>query len=59
MSKDWIRTDTQEPPERVVVDAMDSGGHVQPLKRIGRLWFVPDGSIYVYFVPTFWKHRSA
>ncbi len=27
----------------------------QPLKREGNLWFMPDGSIYVYFTPTHWR----
>jgi NAD(P)H-dependent flavin oxidoreductase YrpB (nitropropane dioxygenase family) len=55
--EDWTPTARQLPPDGVVVEAMDSGGHVQPLKRAGRLWWFPDGSMYVYFVPQFWKHR--
>ncbi len=27
----------------------------QPLKRQGNLWFLPDGSMYVYFTPTHWR----
>jgi hypothetical protein len=27
----------------------------QKLKKSGGLWFVPDGSIYVYYAPTHWK----
>lgn len=26
----------------------------QMLKRKGRLWFFPDESMYVYYVPTHW-----
>lgn len=55
---DWIPTDRALPPNGELVDAMDSGGHVQPLKRQDRLWFVPDGSMYVYFTPKFWKRRA-
>lgn len=29
--------------------------NVQQLKRSGRMWFVPDGSTYVYYSPTHWK----
>jgi hypothetical protein len=52
---DWTPTETMPPPENVVVDAMDSGGHVQRLVRSGRLYFVEDRSMYVYFTPTHWK----
>jgi hypothetical protein len=27
---------------------------VQALKRQGRLWFLPDGSMYVYYHVTHW-----
>jgi len=29
------------------------------LKRSGRLWFVPDGSMYVYYQPTHWAPTDA
>lgn len=58
MSQDWIPTERELPPDDVVVDAMDSGGHVQPLKRRGNLWWFADGSMYVYFVPKFWRARA-
>lgn len=25
------------------------------LKRVGNLWFTPDGSMYVYYTPTHWR----
>ena len=28
--------------------------NIQPLKRQGNLWFLPDGSMYVYYTPTHW-----
>ncbi len=28
----------------------------QELKRSGNLWFVPDGSMYVYYTPTHWRY---
>ncbi len=52
---DWIPTERALPPEGEVVNTMDSGGHVQTLKRQGRLWFFPDGSMYVYYTPTLWQ----
>lgn len=54
----WIRTEKQLPEERVVVRAMDSSGAIHTLKRINNLWFVPDGSMYVYFTPQFWQPIS-
>lgn len=43
------------PPEGVVVEAITPSGDVQELKRNGNLWFFPDGSMYVYYVPTHWR----
>jgi hypothetical protein len=55
---DWTPTERQLPPEGVVVNAMDSGGHVQPLVLEQGLWFFPDRSMYVYFVPKMWQART-
>ena len=53
--KDWIKTSSLLPPEGKVVSTMDSGGSVQLLKRRKGLWFFPDDSMYVYYVPSFWQ----
>jgi hypothetical protein len=46
-------------PENVVVQTKihDEQGerNVTKLKRSGRLWFVPDGALYVYYTPTHWR----
>lgn len=46
-------------PEGVVVWTMIADGqgvrNETMLKRSGRLWFVPDGSMYVYYSPTHWR----
>jgi hypothetical protein len=46
-------------PDRVVVETKIDDAHgvrnVTTLKRIGNLWFVPDGSMYVYYTPTHWR----
>lgn len=55
MSRDWTPTERELPPENVVVNTMDSGGHVQKLIRRGNLWWVEDLSMYVYYVPKFWQ----
>jgi hypothetical protein len=56
---DWIPTREQLPPNGEVVQARDSGGHVQPLVRAGNLWFFPDRSMYVYFVPQAWRPSTS
>lgn len=52
-----------EAPEGVVVETMIDDGNAPPrnfasLKRSGRLWFLPDGSMYVYYTPTHFKPIS-
>ena len=55
----WIEVCKQLPRDGLVVvtKISDQAGtrNEQPLKRSGRLWFFPDGSMYVYYTPTHWK----
>lgn len=56
---DWIKVSEQLPPEGAVVETkIDDGNgcrNVQKLQRNGRLWSLPDGSMYVYYTPTHWR----
>lgn len=56
----WIRVEDELPPEGVVVetkiDNKRGAGNLATLKRVGRLWFSPDDSMYVYYTPTHWRH---
>lgn len=56
----WKRCRNELPSDGEVVSTKihdDSGPrNEQLLKRQGRLWFFPDGSMYVYYTPTHW-HR--
>jgi len=53
---EWIDMTVETlPPEGEVVMTRDSGGHEQALKRVGRLFYFPDMSMYVYFVPLAWR----
>ena len=49
-------------PSGVVVETKiedaDGTRNVQPLKRRGALWFMPDDSMYVYYTPTHWRKLS-
>lgn len=53
---DWQEIETA--PEGVVVRTKihdkDGCRNEALLKRIGNLWFVPNGSMYVYYRPTHW-----
>lgn len=54
----WNATDQILPPEGQVVRTMSPGGIEADLKRLGRLWFHPDGSMYVYYTPQYWKPKN-
>lgn len=47
------------PPQNEIVETKvdDASGirNVQKLKLNGRLWWHPDGSMYVYYEPTHWR----
>lgn len=57
--REWIRTSEQLPPEEEVVETKidDQNGctNLQVLIRIGRLWFLPNRAMYVYYTPTHWR----
>lgn len=51
----WIFCEDELPEEGVLVETRSPNGLVQSLKRDGNLWFVPDGSMYVYYIPITWR----
>lgn len=62
MERKWIRVNDSLPPvNRVVETKIDDGANVrneQELKYMGNLWFIPDGSMYVYYTPTHWREQT-
>lgn len=54
----WNECSKLLPPNGVVVmtkiDDHRGPRNEQTLKRSNNLWFVPDGSMYVYYTPTHW-----
>ena len=56
---DWQTIETAPEGRVVEVKIDDEKGvrNVQPLIRKGRLWFLTDMSMYVYFTPTHWRER--
>lgn len=59
--RDWTPVKYALPPEGKVVRTVISDEHGTrnwaDLKRSGRLWFFPDGSMYVYYTPTHWQEK--
>lgn len=57
----WVRVLDHLPANGIIVDTKidDEKGvrNEQELKRQGWLWFMPDGSMYVYYTPTHWRYR--
>ena len=58
----WTNVYNELPDEGVVVETriVDRHGSRNEgrLKRKGNLWFLEDGSMYVYYTPTHWRHCS-
>ena len=51
----WTRALDQEAPEGEEVETLSANGLQQTLKRQGRFWFTPDGKMYVYYTPEYWR----
>jgi hypothetical protein len=59
----WIRVIDSIPGDNQVVETKidDDNGcrNEQKLMRQGRLWFLSDESMYVYYTPTHWRKIEA
>jgi len=59
----WVAVADRLPDEGVAVETKidDANGerNAQPLTRRGRMWWTPDGAMYVYYTPTHWRYASA
>ena len=59
MGNKWKYIKTTPPPLNTVVETrindMKGIRNEQTLKFNGRMWFVPDGSMYIYYEPTEWR----
>lgn len=62
MDNFWRRIDTQPPPQNTVVETkiLDHHGerNIADLKLVDRLWWFPDGSMYIYYTPTHWRPKQ-
>lgn len=56
----WYKVLDKLPPNGVVVETKidDENGcrNKGQLYRNHNLWFLPDGSMYIYYVPTHWRY---
>jgi hypothetical protein len=60
MSREWQVAATA-PVGDVVETKIDDGRgerNLCLLTRQGSLWFIPDGSMYVYYTPTHWRRPT-
>jgi hypothetical protein len=59
MTNPWIRIIETPPPQNQVVetkvDDLEGLRNLQNLKLVDKLWFLADGSMYVYYTPTHWR----
>lgn len=58
---EWLESETAPNGQTVMTKIDDGNGlrNEQALRRSGNLWFVPDGSMYVYYQPTHWRPLTA
>lgn len=56
----WQPISTAPEGEAVETAIIDRDGerNTTTLVRKGRLWFMPDWSMYVYYTPTHWRRGS-
>ena len=57
----WKKVTDVSPPLNTIIDTKvdDQLGtrNEQSLKFDGKLWWMSDGSMYVYYTPTHWKNK--
>lgn len=55
----WTRVSSKVPSPGEVVKTISPGGMEQELMYDSSgLWFHPDGKMYVYYVPEWWKRMG-
>lgn len=58
MAADWTPVTAETlPPDGAAVEVITPGGEQRELGYSSGLWWLPDRSMYVYFVPTYWRPR--
>jgi hypothetical protein len=59
--ENWISIESKLPPNGIIVETKiaNPDRNIQDLKKQNNLWFVPDGSMYVYYTPTHWRLKQS
>lgn len=59
----WIQVQDELPPRGLIVDVKiddELGCRNETKLKLGRdpsrLWWTPDGEMYIYYTPTHWKY---
>jgi hypothetical protein len=56
----WTPTSSSMPNSGKKVDWMDSQGNIVMGGSVsGKLWFLPENGMYVYYTPQFWRYSSS
>ena len=53
--QEWHNPDQLRPPDGVIVDTLNSAGQMTQLVLRGNMWWFADMSMYIYYVPKFWR----
>jgi hypothetical protein len=53
--QEWFNPYDKRPPDGVVVDTLNSAGQMTQLVLKGNMWWFADMSMYIYYVPKFWR----
>jgi hypothetical protein len=53
--QEWFSPYDKRPPDGVVVDTLNSAGQMSQLVLRGNMWWFADMSMYIYYVPKFWR----
>lgn len=54
----WTPTTRALPTTDTPVETITPGGDQRTLRYHSGLWWLPDGSMYVYFTPTHWREAD-
>ena len=52
---EWIHIKNRLPPENTILETISEGGEKAELILADGLWWLKDRSMYVYYVPRFWR----
>lgn len=54
--QEWFNPNDKRPPDGVIVDTLNSRGQMTQLVLRSNMWWFADMSMYIYYVPKFWRY---